>query len=100
MKKKIAKLMFIMSFLPYFIIIVISLYYAVVGYEQIESLRIPDTMVAEYETQRIYGINAFLTVFSFQVLVFGSVIPILWIVIVYQIIYVVMKKLGKVKEKK
>ena len=87
-KNKIFKVLFIISFLPYVVLILISIYYSIFGYNS----------GLMFSSPIIYGIEAF-----GQSLFWNSLtlcfIPILPIVLIYQIVYVIIKVVKKNKTK-
>lgn len=80
-KRKIYKIIFIISFLPYVILLLISLYHAIFGYDLY-------TMILPTYVKTLYGMEAFL-----QTLIWNSIrlcfIPILPICLIYQLIYLI-----------
>ena len=86
-RKKIAKIIFILSFLPYIILILISLYHAVYGYDVY-------TLIKPQYVRTIYGIEAFGESLVWNALVL-CVIPVLPIVFIYQITYIIINVIIK-----
>ena len=88
-KRKISKTIFILSFLPYIILVLISLYHAIFGQDIYGFL-------GGY-IRTVYGMEAFL-----NTLVWNSLglcfIPVLPIIAIYQIIYVINKFKNKLKK--
>ena len=82
-KNKIAKIIFVLSFLPYVILILISLYHAIFGYDVY-------TLIKPQYIRTSYGTEAFGESLVWNSLVL-CVIPVLPIVLIYQIIYIVIK---------
>ena len=97
MKKKIAKILFIVSFLPYIIIVLISLYAAISGNDVYGAGFLDDsfkyTNGAYIRTE--YGMAVFLIYLKDLIYIFSSWISILPVVVGYQIIYIIMKKVKK-----
>lgn len=87
-KSKISKIIFIFSFLPYIILLLISLYYTIFGYEVY-------TFVGVY-VRTIYGIEAFLDTLVWNALVL-CIIPVLPTVAIYQIIFIIIKIKNKLR---
>ena len=92
MKNKILKLLFKISFLPYIILILISLYYAILGYDVY-------TWILPTYVRTIYGIEAFIETLTWNFLVL-CFIPIIPIVALFQIIYIVLFIIRKIKKNK
>ena len=82
MKKIIAKIILYISFIPYVYILLTSISAFFYGYDTY--IWIKPTYI-----ETLYGIEAFRTVFFWNILVF-SVILILPICIIYQMIYLIM----------
>lgn len=89
-KSKISKIFFILSFLPYMVLLLISLYYAIFGYEV-------HTFLGAY-VRTVYGIAAFLDTLVWNALVL-CVIPVLPTVAIYQIIFTIIKIKNKLKQR-
>lgn len=81
-KKKIFKVLFFISFLPYIILILISIYHAILGYDIY-------TWINHQYVETINGIDAFTETLFWNGITF-SIIPILPISLIYQIIYIVI----------
>ena len=81
-KKKIFKIIFWLSFLPYIILFLLSTYHAFYGYDVY-------TWIKPEYVRTIYGIDAFAETLVWNMIKF-SVIPILPIVLIFQIIYIVL----------
>lgn len=81
-RKKIFKVLFLISFLPYIILILISIYHAILGYDVY-------TWINHQYIETIYGIDALTETLFWNGITF-SIIPILPISLIYQIIYVVI----------
>lgn len=92
-KKKIFKIIFVLSFLPYIILVLISIYYACFGYD------VYTWILAEY-VRTIYGMDAFIETLFWNSLMLCLYIPILPIVVIYQIIYVVVLIIRKIIQKR
>ena len=88
-KNKIFKVIFILSFLPYIILALISLYYAIFGYDVY-------TWIKPVYTRTIYGMDAFFNSLIWNLL---SWIPILILVIIYQIIYTIIIVVKRIKKR-
>lgn len=90
-KRKIYKIIFIISFLPYIVLLLISLYYAIFGYNIY-------TLILPTYVKTIYGIEAFV-----EALFWNSLglffIPILPICIIYQLIYFITYIIKKINHK-
>lgn len=96
MKKKVLKIIFIVSFLPYIVLVLVSLYYAIFGLNIGQHSGIPDTMVVEWKTTgTIYGINAFWTMFEGLIVIYSRMVPVLPILVIYQIMYVILERIRK-----
>lgn len=97
MKKKIAKILFIASFLPYIIIVLLSLYIAIVGNDVYEKGFIDDSFryISGPYIRTEYGMTVFLDYLKGFIVIFGIWIPILPVVVIYQIIYLIMKVVKK-----
>ena len=91
-KKKIAKIIFILSFLLYIILILISLYHAIFGYDVY-------TLIKPKYVRTVYGIEAFGETLLWNALVL-CVIPVLPIVLIYQVTYIIIKLLKRNKKNK
>lgn len=91
MKNKILKLLFKISFLPYIILILISLYYAIFGYDVY-------TWILPTYVKTIYGIEAFINTITWNFLGL-CIIPIIPIIALYQIIYILLFIIRKNKQK-
>lgn len=98
--KKVSKIILIISFFPYLIILLISLYCAIFGFDVYQHTGIPDTMVSEFEYSNTdYGIDAFFLVLKSLIFVFSIWIPILPVILGYQVLCLIIfkiKSLGKV----
>jgi len=79
--KKIFKTIFMLSFLVYAILIFISLYYAIFGYDVY-------TLILPTYVKTIYGIDAFVETLTINVLTL-TFIPVLPIILIYQLIYLI-----------
>lgn len=90
MNKKIFKALFIISFIPYVILLLISLYYAFFGYDVY-------TLILPVYVKTIYGVEAFLETLTVNVLTLFY-IPIIPILLIYQIAYIIYLIIKKVKE--
>lgn len=90
MKHKAFKLIFAVSFLPALILLGISLYHAIAGYDVY-------TMILPEYVRTIYGWEAF-----GETLVWNGialcVIPVLPLMLIYQIVYVICRLVGKHKQ--
>lgn len=89
MKNKKLKIIFLLSFLPYIILIIISLYYAIFGHN------VSDWLGHYIRTD--YGMEAFLDTLFLNALGL-CFLPVLPTVAVYQIVYIILfiiKKLNK-----
>ena len=84
MKKNITKIIFILSFLPYIILILVSLYYAIFGHDVYAFLGV--------YIRTDYGVKAFLDTLLWNVLTL-CYIPVLPVISVYQILYIIINKL-------
>ena len=91
MKSKVFKLIFKISFLPYIILILISLYYAIFGYDVY-------TWILPTYVKTIYGIEAFINTITWNFLDL-CIIPIIPIIALYQIIYILLFIIRKNKQK-
>ena len=78
-KRKILKIVLLLSFTPYIILIVYSLYHAIFGYDVY-------TLILPQYLRTVYGWDAFSEVFLWTALSL-SVIPIIPVCFLYQIIY-------------
>ena len=88
MFKKILRIFFGFSFIPYLFLLSYSLYYAVFGYDVY-------TMILPQYVRTIYGWEAFSEVFLWTAIGL-SFIPVLPICIIYQILYLILlRKLGR-----
>ena len=93
-KNKIFKIIFWLSFLPYIILILISTYHAVFGYEV-------HTWFKGQYVRTIYGIDAFrdTIVWNGLRLCFVPILPISLIIeVIYIIIYIIKKIKIKIKK--
>ena len=88
-KGKITKIIFILSFLPYIILILISLYYAIFGHNVYAFL-------GGY-IRTDYGIKAFLDTLIWNVLRL-CFIPVLPAVVIYQMIFLIIKIKNKLRK--
>lgn len=88
---KVFKVIFWLSFLPYVILLLISIFCAIVGYDEY-------TWILPVYKGTIYGWEAFS-----NTLIMNSikccVIPILPTVVIYQIVYILINKRKKYKKK-
>ncbi len=91
-KEKINKILLIISFLPYVLLILISLYHSVFGYDVY-------TLILPTYVKTIYGMEAFLSTLSWNALLL-CFIPILPICLLYQIINLTIYIINKIKHKK
>ena len=89
-KRKIAKVIFILSFFPYIILVLISLYYAIFGHD------IYAFLGGYIRTD--YGITAFLDTLVWNALGL-CFLPILPTVAIYQIIFTIMYSRKKFSKK-
>lgn len=80
-KVKISRIIFIISFVPYIILILISLYYAIFGYDVY-------TWILPVYKGTIYGFDAFRETLLWNLIIL-CYIPILPILLIYQLIYFV-----------
>lgn len=88
-RSNITKILFILSFLPYIILILISLYHAIFGND------IYAFLGGYIRTD--YGMKAFLDTFVWNVLSL-CFIPVLPIVAIYQIIFIIIKIKNKLRK--
>lgn len=91
MENKTFKLIFKISFLLYIILILISLYYAIFGYDVY-------TWILPTYVRTIYGIEAFLETITWNFLRL-CIIPVIPIVALYQVIYIILFIMKKIKQK-
>ncbi len=91
-KSKVFNIIFIISFIPILALLFISLYYAIFGYDVY-------TMILPTYVKTIYGIEAFVQSFTWNaiVLIFIPVLPIMFL---YQIIFLIVKFILKLKTNK
>ena len=89
-KRKISKTFFILSFLPYIILVLISSYYAIFGND------IYAFMGGYIRTD--YGMTAFLDTLTWNCLIL-TFIPILPISLIYQIIYILIYIYKRISKK-
>lgn len=86
-KKKLFKLIFIVSFMPYVLLLLYALYKSIVGYDIY-------TWILPVYKGTIYGIEAFM-----QVLIWNGIalcfIPVLPACFLYQIIYLIIRYVKK-----
>ena len=87
-KRKIFKTIFILSFLPYIILVLISSYYAIFGND------IYAFMGGYIRTD--YGMKAFLDTLTWNCLIL-TFIPVLPIIAIYQIIFIIIYVINKFK---
>ena len=90
-KKRISKIIFILSFLPYIVLILISLYYAIFGHDVYAFL-------GGY-IRTDYGMTAFLDTLIWNVLSL-CFIPVLPVIATYQIIFIIIHLIRYIKNKK
>ncbi len=90
-KRKIFKIILIISFVPYIILLLISLYYSIFGYD-LYSMILPKYL------RTLYGMEAFYMVLMWYSIAF-SFIPILPLCFLYQIIYLVTYIIKRIKNK-
>lgn len=90
-KKRIYKILFIVSFLPYIILLAISLYHAIFGYDVY-------TLILPTYVKTIYGIEAFVSTLFWNALAL-CFIPIIPICLLYQIIILVKYIIKKIKDR-
>ena len=88
-KNNITKIIFILSFLPYIILVVISLYHAIFGHD------IYAFLGGYIRTD--YGVEAFLDTLVWNALGL-CFIPVLPIVAIYQIIFIIIKMKNKLRK--
>ena len=90
--RKICKLIFIFSFLPYVALILISTYHSMTGYDI-------TGWIHSSTVKTIYGIDAFVDsmTWNFLTLCFIPVIP---VAMAYQIMYVLILMTNKVKRRR
>ena len=81
-KNKTFKMIFLISFVPYIILILISTYHAIFGYNVY-------TWIKPQYIETIYGIEAFVETLMWNGIKF-SVIPMLPIILIFQIIYILI----------
>lgn len=81
-KLSISKIIFWCSFIPYIVIILISLYYAINGHDV-------KAFVSGDYIRTDYGLTAFLNVGLWLVCWSSMVVPIIPIMFIYQIIFIV-----------
>jgi len=91
MKRKIYKIVLILSFIPIVALVLISLYYAIFGYDVY-------TMVLPTYRGTIYGMEAFANSFIWNVLSL-TFIPVLPVCLIYQIVYFLVHITRKNKNK-
>lgn len=80
-KIRVSKIIFIISFIPYIIMILFSLYFAISGEEIYTFMR------QEY-IRTDYGIPVFIRSMSMLIYIGTFIVPILPILIVYQIVFI------------
>lgn len=90
-KKTVSKIIFILSFIPCIIMILVSLYFSICGEERYTFMR------QEY-IRTDYGIPVFIRSMSMLVYIGTFIVPILPILIVYQIIFILNVIIGKIKK--
>lgn len=83
MKKKLEKIIFILSFLPYILILLISLYVAIFG---------DNVYTISGEKYGVFGLDVFLNWLTELIYVYCVWIPILPVVAIYQVIYLMVKR--------
>jgi len=87
-------------FLPYIIIIFIALSCAISGYNVYQLDGIPDSMMVDYEyVNTIYGIEAFLQIYNGFIMLCSNFVPILPVILIYQIVYIIVFIVKKSKRK-
>lgn len=92
-KKKIFRVIFKLSFIPYVILMLISIYYAIAGYD------VYTWILPEY-VRTIYGLEAFAESLLLNVLMLCFRFPILPVLIVYQLVYITVGVINRIKRKK
>lgn len=92
-KKKIFGVIFKLSFIPYVILVLISIYYAIAGYD------VYTWILPEY-VRTIYGLEAFAETLSLNVFSLCFVLPILPVIIIYQLVYITIGVINRIKRKK
>jgi hypothetical protein len=91
-KEKIYKILLVISFLPYVLLILISLYHSIFGYDVY-------TLILPTYVKTIYGMEAFISTLSWNALLL-CFLPILPICLLYQIIYLTTCIINKIKHNK
>ena len=91
-KRKLNKILLIISFLPYILLLLISLYHAIFGYYVY-------TLILPTYVKTIYGIEAFVSTLFWNALVvcFITILP---ICLLYQIVNLITYIIKKIKDKK
>ena len=89
-KKRVSKIIFILSFIPYIIMILFSLYFAICGEEIYTFMR------QEY-IRTDYGIPVFVRSMSILAYIGTFIVPILPILIVCQVIFILNVIIRKIK---
>lgn len=91
-RRKIIKIILVISFLPYVYVLLKALYYAVQGYDVY-------TWIKPVYTGTIYGMEAFKEVLLWDVMLL-TIIPVLPVCLLYQITILVIHIIRKKKEKR
>lgn len=90
-RRKVSKVIFIISFIPYIIMILFALYYAIAG-EEIY------TFLSHEYIRTDYGIEVFMRTMYLLIYLGTVVVPILPILIAYQFIVILRVIIAKIKK--
>lgn len=93
MKRKLFKILFILSFIPYIILFVMAIldgFYGTAEYGSAITYGLAKPWIGESQVNMIYGIEAFKQTIMFNFIGFTFVYPIIPILLFYQLIYLVI----------